>query len=76
MCNLYSLTKPHDAMRRLFRFRRDLTGNLPPRPDIFPTWRPSSAPAATTSASRSQRGGAKGPEELATGDRRHGLHDE
>ena len=36
MCNLYSLTKSQDAMRRLFRFRRDLTGNLPPLPGIFP----------------------------------------
>ena len=29
MCNLYSITRSQDAMRRLFRVGRDLTGNLP-----------------------------------------------
>ena len=29
MCNLYSITRSQDAMRRLFRVRRDLTGPLP-----------------------------------------------
>jgi putative SOS response-associated peptidase YedK len=34
MCNVYSLTK--SAIRQLFRVTRDLTGNLPPLPGIFP----------------------------------------
>ena len=38
MCNLYSLTKTQDAMRALFRVKRDLTGNLPPMPGIFPDY--------------------------------------
>ncbi len=36
MCNLYSLTRPADAMRQTFRVDRDLTGNLPSMPAIFP----------------------------------------
>lgn len=36
MCNLYSETKGQEALRRWFRFSRDLTGNLPPMPAIFP----------------------------------------
>jgi putative SOS response-associated peptidase YedK len=36
MCNLYSLTKGQAAIRQLFRVHRDLTGNLPPLPGIFP----------------------------------------
>jgi hypothetical protein len=36
MCNLYSVTKSQDAIRQLFRVTRDMTGNLPPLPDIFP----------------------------------------
>lgn len=36
MCNLYSLTTNQDAIRRLFAVDRDLTGNLPPLPGIFP----------------------------------------
>lgn len=36
MCNLYSVTTNQEAMRRLFRVGRDLTGNLPPLPGIFP----------------------------------------
>ncbi|WP_296709025.1 SOS response-associated peptidase [Rhodoblastus sp.] len=38
MCNLYSMTKTQDAMRALFRVKRDLTGNLPPMPGIFPDY--------------------------------------
>lgn len=30
MCNLYSVTTDQEAIRRLFRVQRDLTGNLPP----------------------------------------------
>jgi putative SOS response-associated peptidase YedK len=36
MCNLYSLTKGQAAIRAFFRVSRDLTGNLPPMPAIFP----------------------------------------
>ena len=36
MCNLYSITRSQDAMRRLFAISRDLTGNLPPLPGVFP----------------------------------------
>ena len=38
MCNLYSITKNQDAIRRLFAVTRDLTGNLPPMPGIFPDY--------------------------------------
>jgi putative SOS response-associated peptidase YedK len=36
MCNLYSMTRSADEMRRVFRADRDLTGNLPSLPAIFP----------------------------------------
>ncbi len=36
MCNLYSMTRNQDAIRQLFRIRRDLAGNLPLMPAIFP----------------------------------------
>ncbi len=36
MCNLYSITRSQEAMRRLFAVSRDLSGNLPPLPDVFP----------------------------------------
>jgi putative SOS response-associated peptidase YedK len=36
MCNLYSVTRSQEAMRRLFATARDLAGNLPPQPAIFP----------------------------------------
>jgi putative SOS response-associated peptidase YedK len=36
MCNLYSITRSQEAMRRLFRVKRDLTRNLPILPGIFP----------------------------------------
>jgi putative SOS response-associated peptidase YedK len=36
VCNLYSITRAQDAIRRLFAASRDLTGNLPPLPDVFP----------------------------------------
>ncbi|PNG25712.1 SOS response-associated peptidase [Methylocella silvestris] len=36
MCNLYSITRGQEAMRRLFRIGRDLTGNLAPMPGVFP----------------------------------------
>lgn len=36
MCNLYSITRSQEAMRRLFAIADDLTGNLPALPDVFP----------------------------------------
>lgn len=36
MCNLYSMTRSQEAMRRLFGIGRDSTGNLPAMPAIFP----------------------------------------
>ncbi|MGY2048340.1 SOS response-associated peptidase [Methylobacterium sp. JK268] len=36
MCNLYSLTRTQDEIRRLFRVEADETGNLPALPAIFP----------------------------------------
>jgi putative SOS response-associated peptidase YedK len=38
MCNLYSMTKPQDAMRAIYRVVRDRTGNLPSMPGIFPDY--------------------------------------
>ncbi len=36
MCNLYSVTRTQEAMRRLFRVHRDLLGNFPGLPAVFP----------------------------------------
>lgn len=36
MCNLYSMTKSQAAIRELTRAMRDITGNLPTFPGIFP----------------------------------------
>lgn len=36
MCNLYSITKGQDAIRQLFRVGRDLAGNMPALPAVFP----------------------------------------
>lgn len=36
MCNLYSITRSQEAVRRLFASARDLTGNLPPLPAVYP----------------------------------------
>jgi putative SOS response-associated peptidase YedK len=36
MCNLYSVTRSQEAIRRAFRVMRDLTGNLPSLPAVFP----------------------------------------
>lgn len=38
MCNLYSMARNQEAIRRLFRAERDLTGNLPSLPAIFPDY--------------------------------------
>ena len=38
MCNLYSITRSQDAMRRLFAVAHDGTGNLPPLPGVFPKY--------------------------------------
>ncbi len=36
MCNLYSITRGQDAMRRLFAVTVDFTGNLEPMPGVYP----------------------------------------
>src|ERR1700730_7726048 len=36
MCNLYSIIRTQEAMRRLFRFHRDLLGNFPGLPAVYP----------------------------------------
>jgi putative SOS response-associated peptidase YedK len=36
MCNLYSMTRNQDAIRRLFKVAKDSAGNLPASPSIFP----------------------------------------
>jgi putative SOS response-associated peptidase YedK len=40
MCNLYSMTRNVDAIRRLFQVDPlyDRTGNLPPLPGIYPDY--------------------------------------
>jgi putative SOS response-associated peptidase YedK len=38
MCNLYSITKGQAAIIELTRALRDLTGNLPPMPGVFPDY--------------------------------------
>lgn len=40
MCNLYSMTRSQDAVRRLFKVQRDFdfSGNLPSLPAIFPAY--------------------------------------
>jgi putative SOS response-associated peptidase YedK len=36
VCNLYSVTSGPQAIRDLVRFTRDMVGNLPPQPAVFP----------------------------------------
>jgi putative SOS response-associated peptidase YedK len=36
MCNLYSVTKGQQAIIEFTKAMRDLTGNLPPMPGVFP----------------------------------------
>jgi putative SOS response-associated peptidase YedK len=38
MCNLYSITKNRDAMRRLFNVVKDSVGNLASMPGVFPDY--------------------------------------
>ncbi len=38
MCNLYSMTKNVDAIRRLFGSLNSRVGNLPSMPGIFPDY--------------------------------------
>lgn len=47
MCNLYSMTKGQQAIRDFVRASRDLTGNLPSMPAVFPDY---SAPIVRNSA--------------------------
>ena len=39
MCNLYSITKGPAAIRELAKAIRDLTGNMPSLPAVFPNGR-------------------------------------
>jgi putative SOS response-associated peptidase YedK len=39
MCNLYSVTRPQKAIVDLVRAKRDLTGNMPSLPAVFPNCR-------------------------------------
>ena len=39
MCNLYSITKGQAAIIEFTRAMRDMTGNLPPLPGIFPDYK-------------------------------------
>ncbi len=36
MCNLYSITKSQQAIRDLVKAIRDITGNMPSLPGVFP----------------------------------------
>lgn len=38
MCNLYSITSTQDSVRALAKTIRDITGNQPPLPGIFPDY--------------------------------------
>lgn len=38
MCNLYSMTRSQEAMRRLFAGLDDRAGNMPPLPGIYPDY--------------------------------------
>lgn len=38
MCNLYSMTRPQEAIRRLFEGLHDRAGNMPPLPGIYPDY--------------------------------------
>ncbi|WP_152045026.1 SOS response-associated peptidase [Aureimonas psammosilenae] len=38
MCNLYSITTPQSAIRDFGRAVKDVTGNLPPMPGVFPDY--------------------------------------
>jgi putative SOS response-associated peptidase YedK len=52
MCNLYSVTKPQQAIRQLARAMVDTSGNLPALPAVFPD---QMAPAVMTRPSDDQR---------------------
>jgi putative SOS response-associated peptidase YedK len=41
MCNIYSITRNQEAIRRLFQVTRDLTDNLPALPAVYPGNAPS-----------------------------------
>src|ERR1700754_1969403 len=38
MCTLYSIRTNQDAIKALFRVTRDVAGNLPSMPSVFPDW--------------------------------------
>ena len=78
MCNLYSITRGEDAMRRLFALGRDLTGNLPPIPGVFPD---SMAPIVHRAEDGERelamyRWGMPGPPQFGGADHQHQEHHE
>lgn len=38
MCNLYCFMRSRDEVRSMAKFMRDVVGNLPPLPGIFPDY--------------------------------------
>ena len=57
MCNLYSMLRSQDAMRRLFD-AHDRLGNQPPLPGIYPDYAAPSSAMVLTVANSSPRAGA------------------
>ena len=53
MCNLYAMTTSQQAIRDIAGAMRDLTGNLPPLPAIFPDY---AAPNRPKSSGRARVG--------------------
>ena len=58
MCNLYSMLKSQEAMRRLFDRLHDRAGNMPPLPGIYPDYSAPIIRNGRTAASWSWRAGA------------------
>lgn len=59
---IYSITKTQDAMRSLFRVKRDLrdlTGNLPPMPGVFPDYPAPIVRMADGEREQTMAGGAR-----------------
>jgi hypothetical protein len=71
MSNLYSVTRSQEAMRRLFRVKRDLTGNLPSLPNCGPMLhsrhRRAANPSAKNCSAHTHYEFARSPELFGTG---------
>ena len=70
ICNLYSINRTQEAMRRLFRVKRDLTGNLPDLPAVFPDMM---APVVRTASDGERELSLMRWELPATAEPRHGA---